>query len=141
MSKPRVVLDTNLLVSASLRRNSVPRQVFDLAFRHGEVLTSTDTLAELKEVLTRKKFDRYVSEDKRLRFLANFLHLSTPIRITKPVVACRDPKDDKFLALAVSGGAEYLVSGDMDLLTLHPFHGVSIVTPTDFLNAFAESSG
>lgn len=128
------MLDTSLLVSAALFEGSVPRQAFELAFRRGEVLASSQTLTELKDVLARRKFDRYVSEEMRLRFLANFLNLTTPIEITENIAACRDPKDDKFLELAVSGGATYLVTGDSDLLVLHPFRGISILTPADFLD-------
>lgn len=140
MSRPRVVLDTNLLVSAALLEQSVPRQAFELAFRSGEVLSSSQTLAELKDVLSRRKFDRYISQETRLRFLANFLNLTRPVEITETITACRDPKDDKFLELAVSGGAVYLVTGDSDLLALHPFRGISILTPGDFLNRLSQLS-
>lgn len=139
MSRPRIVLDTNLLISAALLENSLPRRVVELAVRRGEVLSSSETLAELGEVLTRKKFDRYVSEEKRLRFLATILHLTSLVEITEEIVACRDPKDDKFLALAVSGGASYIVTGDADLLVLHPFRGVSIITPAGFVDDLAGS--
>ena len=47
--------------------------------------------------------------------------------------ACRDPKDDKFLDVALAGGAHALITGDLDLLALHPFHGIPIVTPAEFL--------
>ena len=133
------MLDTNLLVSAALLERSIPRQAFDLAFRSGEVLSSSQTLTELKEVLTRRKFDRYVSQETRLRFLASFLNLTKPVEMTERITACRDPKDDKFLSLAVSGGAAYLVTGDTDLLVLHPFRGISIITPGDFIDTLAAS--
>lgn len=136
MSKPQVVLDTNLLVSAALLEKSVPRQALELALRSGEVLSSSQTLTELKEVLARKKFDRYVSQEIRLRFLVNFLNLTRPIEITETITACRDPKDNKFLELAVSGNAAYLVTGDTDLLVLHPFSETSVLTPADFINTF-----
>lgn len=136
-----MVLDTNLLVSAALLENSLPRRAVELALRKGEVLTSNETLAELGEVLTRKKFDRYVSEEKRLRFLATILQLTELVEITENIVACRDPKDDKFLALAVSGGAKYIVTGDADLLVLHPFRGVSVITPADFVDVMTAHSG
>jgi predicted nucleic acid-binding protein len=55
------------------------------------------------------------------------------VPITTSVKECRDPKDDKFLELAISGGASYIVSGDADLLTLHPFRGIAVITPQDFL--------
>lgn len=140
MRKPRIVLDTNLLVSAALRRRSVPRQAFELAFRRGDVLVSSETLAELEEVLTRSKFDRYLSREKRVLFWANFLNLAKLVAITESVSICRDPKDDKFLSLAVSGGADFLVSGDADLLVLHPFRGIGILTPVDFLDTLTKHS-
>jgi predicted nucleic acid-binding protein len=49
------------------------------------------------------------------------------------VRACRDPKDDKILALALSGSAEYIISGDLDLLVMNPFRGVKIVTGEELL--------
>jgi len=53
--------------------------------------------------------------------------------ITERIVACRDPKDDKFLELAVNGRADLIISGDVDLLALDPFRGVPIVTPAAFV--------
>lgn len=128
------MLDTSLLVSAALLEKSIPRQALELALGSGEVLSSSQTLTELKEVLARRKFDRYVSQEIRLRFLANFLNLTRPIEITETITACRDPKDDKFLELAVSGSAGYLVTGDADLLALHPFRGILVLAPSDFIN-------
>ena len=52
--------------------------------------------------------------------------------ITHRVSACRDPKDDKFLHVALNGNAEAIVAGDRDLLVLDPFHGVRILSPTAF---------
>jgi putative PIN family toxin of toxin-antitoxin system len=55
------------------------------------------------------------------------------VEVNTQVTVCRDPKDDKFLSLAVSGGATYIVTGDKDLLALDPFQGIRILTPSDFL--------
>jgi predicted nucleic acid-binding protein len=55
------------------------------------------------------------------------------VDVTERVAACRDPKDDKFLELAVSGRASCIVSGDKDLLALHPFRGIAILNPAAFL--------
>jgi putative PIN family toxin of toxin-antitoxin system len=136
MSKPRFVLDTNLIVSAALLEGSVSRLAFESAFINGEVLISSEVQAELSEVLMRRKFDRYISEERRLRFLANFLSLTTVVQVTEQIHACRDPKDDKFLELAISGGASSIISGDNDLLILHPFRHISILTPAKFLETF-----
>jgi len=56
------------------------------------------------------------------------------VEIQAPIRACRDPKDDKFLELAVDGRADAIVTGDGDLLDLHPFRGIAILMPADYLN-------
>jgi putative PIN family toxin of toxin-antitoxin system len=98
------------------------------------LLVSEATALELTSVLLREKFDRYLERAKREAFLAIFLRQTTLIPITESIVACRDPKDDKFLEVAVNGHATLIVSGDQDLLALHPFRGIGIVTPREFLD-------
>lgn len=100
---------------------------------------SADAIAELSDVLGREKFRRYVTEEERERFLRGLLQRARLVEIHDKVRACRDPKDDKFLELAVNGGADCIVSGDDDLLTLHPFRGVDILTPNGFLDAISRS--
>jgi uncharacterized protein len=134
MSNECFVLDTNVIVSALLSPRSVPRQAFDLAFVRGTVLISDVIIAELDDVLRRPKFNRYISEDDRSQFLAKFIQDAIFTEVTEIITDCRDPKDNKFLELAVSGSAQYIVSGDADLLVLHPFRDVSIVTPQVFVS-------
>lgn len=55
---------------------------------------------------------------------------------SQAITACRDPKDDKFLSLAVAGQADVIVTGDEDMLTLNPFRGVAILTPQEFIERF-----
>ena len=62
-----------------------------------------------------------------------FMREAELVQITETVAACRDPKDDQILELAVSGNADYIVTGDDDLLTLNPFCGIAIITPADFV--------
>ena len=133
----RYVLDTSVIVSALLLPRSVPRQAFDLAFAQGTVLASETTLTELDTVLRRSRFERYVVQEKRLQFLATFMRDSVLIEVNEVITDCRDPKDNKFLELAVSGGATGLISGDNDLLSLHPFRGLSIITPQAFVSQFS----
>ena len=114
-SDPRFVLDTSVLVSAVLLPRSVPRQAVDFAFAHGIVLASADTIGELDEVLRRPKFNRYLRKEERLQFLAAFSRDAEVVDVTERIVECRDPKDDRFLELAVSGNATAIVSGDSDL--------------------------
>lgn len=129
----RVVFDTSMLVSAALRVESTPALAFRKALASHEICTSPDTLQELESVLMRAKFDRYLDRDERSAFLDFYRKFTTSCEVRETVKACRDPKDDKFLALAVSCGASMLVSSDRDLLDLHPFRGVAIATPADFL--------
>ncbi len=129
----RTVVDTNVSVSAVLLPRSVPRQAFDRASERGRLLISAATAAELDEVLRRPRFDKYVAEEKRLEFLATLIREAELIDVTEVATDCRDPKDNKFLELAVSGKADRIITGDEDLLVLHPYRGVSILTPTAFL--------
>ncbi len=140
MNNIRVVIDTGVVISAVLLPRSVPRQAFDVAAARGKLLVSEATVAELNEVLRRPKFNQYVPEEKRLEFLAALVQAAEPVAVTHTITACRDAKDNKFLELAVSGKANQIISGDTDLLVLHPFRGISIVTPLAFLTNLPSSS-
>jgi putative PIN family toxin of toxin-antitoxin system len=133
-SKPRYGFDTNVVVSALLFSRSKPARAFFTALDEGEVLVSADVVKELNDVLGREKFERYVSEEDRTRFLRSLLREASLIEPEEEIQACRDPKDDKYLELAVSGGADYIVSGDDDMLALTPFRGIPILTPDEFLS-------
>lgn len=130
----RVVLDTNVVVSALLLSDSVPRQAFDKALDPGEIIISTPVLLELAEVLSRDKLNKYLTEQERMRFLVALLKESELVRITEQISDCRDPNDNKFLELAVGGNADVLVTGDDDLLVLNPFRRIAVLTPRDFLS-------
>lgn len=134
----RYVFDTNTLISAVLFEHSQPGQTLRYALGHGHVLLSSSTLQELAEVLQREKFERYVTASEREEFLAAFVDRALFLEPTESIQECRDPKDDKFLELAVSGEATYIISGDRDLLVLHPFRGIAIMRPAAFLQAMAE---
>ena len=119
--------------SAVLLPRSVPRQAFDLAAAQGSLLVSNQTAAELDEVLRRPKFDKYVSESQRLEFLTALLRQAEVIEVLDVIMECRDPKDNKFLELALSGKGSHIVTGDADLLVLHPFRGIPVVSPQSYL--------
>jgi len=131
----RCVLDTNVLVSALLVPGSKPRQSLDRAFRDGKVLLSLATLAELYDVLRRKHFRRYIDEEDVRSFIVALARDSEWIDVNIQINACRDPKDNKFLEVAVSGQATQLITGDADLLVLNPFQGIRIVSPQEFLDS------
>jgi putative PIN family toxin of toxin-antitoxin system len=133
MTKLRFVIDTNTLVSSILIAASVPNLALQAIRKSGAILISTETLAELQTVMNRKKFDKYVTKEIRSEFISQIIQQSELIEIEEPIIACRDPKDDKFLEVAVNGKADYLITGDRDLLVLHPFRDIQILTPADFL--------
>ena len=93
----RCVIDTNVIVSAALLGDSVPRQAFDKAINEGTILISAPVLLELAEVLRRAKLNKYVLEEERMRFLVALLKESELIAITETVTDCRDAKDNKLL--------------------------------------------
>ena len=128
----RGIFDNNVLVGAALLAG-VPRKAFDKLIDEGTILISVPVLLELADVLSRKKFDPYVTHDERMRFIVSFLKVAEMIETTETINVCRDPKDDMLLELAVTGDAEFLVTGDKDLLVLNPFRGVEVITPREFL--------
>ena len=129
----RCVFDTNVLISALLLPDSKPRRALDRALRDGRVLLSFAALAELYEVLSREQFRRYVVDEEVRLFLAALTREAEWVEENAQIKACRDPRDDKFLELAVSGHATHIVTGDSDLLALHPFRGIQILSPHSFL--------
>ena len=129
----RCVFDTNVLVSALLLPESKPRLALDRALRIGNVLLSFAALAELYEVLSRKRFRRYIDEEDVRTFLAALARETLWIDVQKQITVCRDPRDNKFLELAVEGIATHIVTGDSDLLALNPFQGIQILPPHSFL--------
>lgn len=133
----RYVFDTNVLISALLFENSKPAQALRYALTHGKVLLSLDLLEELNEVLGREKFNRYLTSEEREEFLAAFIERAVLVDITENVQECRDPKDNKVLELALNGEAQYIISGDRDLLVLHPFRDVLVMTADEFLKTMA----
>jgi putative PIN family toxin of toxin-antitoxin system len=129
----RCVFDTKVVVSALLLPDSKRRLAVDLALQRAKVLLSLPTLAELCEVLSRKHFRRYLDEEDIRSFLAALTHEAQWIDVDVRITACRDPQDDKFIELAVSGLATHVVTGDADLLALNPFQGIPILSPQSFL--------
>ena len=132
---PRYVLDANVIVSGLLFPASLPGQVLAEARARGDVLLSDETVAELVDVLRRPKFDRYVLPEERDRFLAAFIRQATLVIPTERISVCRDPKDNKWVELAVAGKSIWIVTGDDDLLAVDGFRGITIATPATFLRS------
>lgn len=129
----RCVVDTNVFVSAVMSQLSGPRQAVDKALKDDIVLFSEPTMDELREVLLRSKFDRYVGPEVRGLFLAQLEGVVEFVSIIQVVRECRDPKDDKFLEVALNGRADLIITGDEDLLAMNPWRGIGIITPMQYL--------
>jgi putative PIN family toxin of toxin-antitoxin system len=134
MEPRRFVFDSNVLISAALFVESTPRAAVNRARRDGILLFYEATLAELVSRLERGKFDRWVSLETRLAFIEGLLGFAEAIEITGAEMGCRDPADDKFLETAEAGEAVAIVTGDADLLTLHPWREIPVLKPADFLS-------
>lgn len=131
----RIVIDTNVFVSAILLPASVPRRAVDKALGHGSMLFSEATFRELSQVLSRPKFDDYVTTEERTIFLTQLARAAEFVSIVQLVRECRDSRDDKFLEVALNGRADLIVTGDDDLLALHSWRGVSILNPSEYLKS------
>ena len=129
----RFVVDTNVLISHLLLPSSSPSKALRIALTMGELLVSNATLAELAQVIQRPKFDKYLTNQDRKRFFEVLAPLCIPVEIIQPIHACRDSKDDKFLEVAINGSANFILTGDRDLLALHPFHDIPILSPSQYL--------
>ena len=131
----RVVIDTNVWVSRLLLASSVAARAVDKALGTFEVVVSEPLVEELADVLSRRKFDRYVSIRDREEFLRRVLQIATTVPILTEITDCRDEDDNRLLALALDSGSDYLVTGDDDLLVLDPWRGTTIVSPRAFLDS------
>jgi uncharacterized protein len=134
MTIERVVIDTNVLISAALLDDSVPARARNHAIRYGQLIATEQTFAELTGRLLAPKFDRYVSRATRETLLKRLQPIIEIVPVIQVVRACRDPRDDIFLEAAINGRADVIVTGDKDLIALHPFAGIAIVTPSNYLD-------
>ncbi len=131
--KERVVVDGCALVSRLLLPDSAPGRAVRRAVDDAQILLSEPVMEELADVLGRAKFDSYVTVEHRQQFLRLLGRVAEIVPIVYAVRECRDPRDDKFLELAVNGEADLIVTGDDDLLVLNPFRGIPIMTPAAYL--------
>lgn len=136
MSKPFLVIDTNTFISAQLINGSVSARAYDRALALGRIAVSENVLSEYLEVLHRPKFDKYLSDIKRVEIIEKLLSVAISFKPITPVNICRDRRDNIFLELAISANAACLISGDSDLLVLDPFRNIPIMRAADFLEKF-----
>jgi putative PIN family toxin of toxin-antitoxin system len=127
----RLVVDTNIFISAALTQASWPANTVRWLGKYGGFLKSAATEGELFMVLERPRLASRVApffvEDLRRIFAA-----AESVTIAERIAVCRDPADDKFLELAVNGKADAIITGDLDLLALDTFREIPIITPAAF---------
>ena len=128
------MIDANTIVSAALNPNGLPRRALAVARAKGTIALSEAVYGEVAEVLTRPKFARVLTDDRRREILELLSAAALWVEPTEKVQDCRDTKDDRYLELALAAGATAIVSGDEDLLVLHPWRGVQVLRPAEFLN-------
>jgi len=135
----RLVVDTNVFVSAALKESSWPGMVIRWRDKFGGLLKTAATEAQVTEVLERPHFKQKLPTT-YLDKVRHIFSVAELVTIVKRITACRDPTDDKFLELAIDGRADMIVTGDLDLLVLNPFRGIPIIAPVAFIHAQAMSS-
>ncbi len=136
MNHKLIVIDTNVLISAALSPHGTARKVLDKVYKEFKIAQSEEIYQELKTRIYKSKFDKYISDAEREDFLDVVKKSSQFIEVTSQINICRDPDDNKFLELAKDANAEFLITGDQDLLSLNTLaeYQNQIITPSDFLS-------
>ncbi len=136
----RVVIDTNLLITYLISHHDPMATIIDHHLARGDfvMLSSPELLAELDRALSYPRLHQFYDEDTRRRFVALIAQLAEMQDLPDEIPAIsRDPDDDKFIACAIAGRADFLVSGDQDLLTLERVGDVRIITARELLEILA----
>lgn len=127
-----VVIDTNVWISLLISQNSSSLQkLLTYVFNNCLLVSSEETLEELFQAREKKKLLKYLKKEMITELIRIIIDKATMIEIKKQVQACRDSQDDKFLDLAINAKADFIITGDKDLLELNPFEGISIISPSE----------
>ncbi|WP_207761365.1 putative toxin-antitoxin system toxin component, PIN family [Conservatibacter flavescens] len=131
----RIVIDTNVLVSALLSPASTPNLALQKALNEYLICVSDNTFNEFVEVIRRPKFAKYLNPEAREAFITTLSNVVEFVEITETITDCQDPKDNQFLEVAISANAVYLVTGDKrDLLSMRPYRNINIISVSEFLD-------
>ena len=128
MTSLKLVIDTNILISAALSAQGAPAQLVLCTLARHRLVFSQTTFDELRTRIYRPKFDRYISLDDRERLLRDFNACAVWVEPGESGQYCRDRDDDHFIEAALKAQAHYLVSGDKDLLEALPVQGLRVVS-------------
>jgi putative PIN family toxin of toxin-antitoxin system len=118
MNRKLIVIDTNIFISAALSPQGKAYQAIVKAINQFVIVQSQATYEELTERIYKSKFDKYINDDDRQKFIRIIKNNSQFIKVKSQINICRDFDDNKFLELVIDANAEYLLTGDQDLLTL-----------------------
>ena len=139
----RVVIDTNVLLSAALAPRGAPAELVDRLLAEGALVFSQATFDELASRIWKPKFDRYLPIEHRKRLLHELnscaVWVDVPGDISRQSFS-RDAKDAAFVHTAMAAGVSRLVSGDDDLLCMHPLGMLHILSPRAALGELRELS-
>lgn len=128
-----IIFDASALVSAALKVDSVPEHALLRAEEVDVFALSPAVEKEIVEVFNRRRFVQAIRQERREYVLGILRDEAVWFEPAVRIADCRDPKDDKYLELALAAGAEIIVSGDDDLLVLQPWRGVRILRPAEYL--------
>jgi putative PIN family toxin of toxin-antitoxin system len=131
----KLVIDTNILISAALSAHGAPAQLVLGALARHRLVFSQATFGELRTRIYRPKFDRHISLEDRERLLRDFNACAVWVEPVEPGQYCCDRDDDHFIEAALKAQADYLVSGDKDLLDAPPVQGLRVVSVHQALEA------
>ncbi|MBG1239977.1 putative toxin-antitoxin system toxin component, PIN family [Nostoc sp. NZL] len=136
MNHKLILIDTNVLLSAALSPNGTARKALDKVYKEFKIAQSDETYQELNIRIYKRKFDKYISDEDRQYFLDIVKKYNQFIEIKSQINTCRDPEDNKFLELAKDANADFLITGDQDLLSLKTLaeYQNQIITPRDFID-------
>ncbi|MCF0056274.1 putative toxin-antitoxin system toxin component, PIN family [Dyadobacter sp. CY356] len=128
----RIILDTNLWISFLITKDL--SKLDEIIFsKQGTLIFSAELLEEFLEVAQRPKFKKFFPQEDVEQILKTIEEYAEFVTVITKTDVCRDPKDNFLLSLSIDGNADFLITGDKDLLALHPFEKTSIITISDFL--------
>lgn len=136
MGRGRVVLDTNIYLSAAISPNGVPARALTLAYADFDPVYSHETVLELVEKLNSEKMARWIDANERIRLMAFVLRESTLIDPVPLVTGLADPDDDMFASLALAAGARAIVTGDKAFLAARMIEAIPILNARQFVVQF-----
>jgi len=138
MKKIKLVIDTNLIVSSLLGSKNARFLMKEVINGEFELIMGTEQLLEIEDVLKRPKFSKYISFGEVDEFISDLSLIITIPAIYERIFDCRDEKDNMILEEAVYGNAQYIITGDEDLLVLNPYRWIKILNVRDFFNEIFE---